>query len=180
MSSAKKSSRFLVVALLSAALVLPSVPQKASSGDFIEYALVVALIAFASTIAPVLTLPDGSDVLIRQLEVAVEGARAANIVDNPTLEAARLSKAIGAAWALIGMTSACGECGELRDTLQQIIGQAAALKTAAVGASGTCHPNGVLQPNEECDPLIPNACPLNGTVVTYCSDECLCEVPFIP
>jgi hypothetical protein len=179
MSSAKKSSRFLVVALLSAALVLPPIPQKASA-TAIEYAVMLALIIVVATLPATAELPDGSRILIGQLQAAVEGARDADMVDNRVAVANRLSKAIGLAEGLMGMTSTCDDCDELRGTLQQIIGQAAALKTAAVGASGTCHPNGVLQSNEECDPLIPNACPLSGTVATYCSDECVCEVPFSP
>ncbi len=126
-------------------------------------------------------LPPGSQVVVNQLATSVEGARTANMVGNRVAELSRLSKAIGAAEALMGMTSDCDECGDLRDALQQIIGQAALLKTSAVGASGTCNPNGILQPNEQCDPLaIPSGCLINATAVTYCSDECRCEIAIVP
>jgi len=171
-SRANKASRVLVTALLSAMLVLP-VPQKAYA-TAIEYTLVVALIAFAADIAFARSLPDGSSVLFGQLEVAVEGARTANMADNRIVELSRLSKAIGAAEALLGMTSACDDCDELRGVLQEVIGDAAALKASAAGTSGTCHPNGVLEPNEQCDPrATPTGCPVT-TELTYCSDECRC------
>jgi hypothetical protein len=80
----------------------------------------------------------------------------------------------------MGMTSGCGNC-ELRDTLQQVTGQVAFLKTQVVGASGTCHPNGVIQPNEQCDPLVApfGGCPV-GTAIAYCSDDCCDEISTIP
>jgi hypothetical protein len=82
----------------------------------------------------------------------------------------------------MGMSSACNDCTEFRDVLQQVTGHVALLKSEVVGASGTCHPNGVIQSNEQCDPLVTpfGGCPV-GTTVTYCSDECRCqEVPTIP
>jgi len=122
-------------------------------------------------------LPPASQVVVNQLKTAAEGAQAANMVGNRVAELSRLSKAIGATEALLGMTSDCDECGDLKDVLQQIIGQAALLKTAAVGASGTCQPNGIIGPAEQCDPLAASTgCPVNTIELTYCSDECRCEV----
>jgi hypothetical protein len=139
---------------------------------------VVALIAFAATVGLQVDLPPGSVVLFRQLQTALEGARAANIVGNPTAELSRLGKAIGASEALLGMTSACDACGRLEDTLQQVIGHLALLKANLVGVSSTCNPNGIVQPNEQCDPLaIPSGCP---AAATFCSDECRCEAPIAP
>jgi Flp pilus assembly pilin Flp len=173
MSKRIQPARSLLVGLLSVSLLFLPV-QKASAG-LVEYALILVLIA----VIAIDQLPPGSRVLIDQLETSIEGAQAANMVDNRIAEANRLSKASGAAEALLGMTSACSDCSELRDTLQQIIGQAAALKTAAVGASGSCHPNGTIQPNEECDPLAESTgCPVDTIELTYCSDECRC-VPVI-
>jgi len=174
----KTSKLRLVIGILITTLVL--LPVKVFAG-LTEYALILALIAIIAIAALQLNLPPGAQVVITQLSTAVEGARAANIVGNSTAELTRLSKAIGAAQALVGMTSACSDCGEVRDVLQQIIGQAAVLKTRITGASGTCNPNGILQPNEQCDPLaIPSGCPVNATAVTYCSDECTCQIAIVP
>jgi hypothetical protein len=165
--------RPLLVGLVSASLVLLPV-YKASAG-LVEYAIILPLITIiALGIEGHGDLPPGSHVLVDQLEVSIEEARAANLLQNRTAELSRLSKGIGAAEALLGMTSACNDCEDLRGTLQQVIGQAAALKTHVVGASGTCHPNGVLEPNEQCDPsAVPTGCPVT-IELTYCSDECRC------
>ena len=171
--------RPLLIALLSASLLVAPV-QKASA-DLIEYALVVALIAFAATVGSKLDLPPGSVFVLRQLRTAVEGARAANIVGDPAAEHSRLSKAAGATEALLGMTADCEDCSQLQDTLQQILGHVALLKTSIVGVSGTCNPNGIVQRNEQCDPLaIPSGCPTTRGGVTYCSDECRCETSIVP
>jgi hypothetical protein len=141
--------------------------------------LIVVIISMPVTLQA--DLPEGWQVVINHLDTAVEGARAANMVGNRVAELSRLSKAIGAAEALMGMTSDCDECGDLRDVLQQIIGHAALLKTSAVGASATCQPNGIIGPTEQCDPLaIQTGCPVNTIEPTYCSDECRCELAPIP
>jgi hypothetical protein len=161
-------------------ITLLIVPMKAIAG-LTEYSVVLALIAIIAISLPQLNLSPAADVVVDQLSTAVEGARAANIVGNSTAELTRLSKAIGAAQALMGMTSACSDCSEVRDALQQIIGQAALLRTRIAGASGSCNPNGIVQTHEECDPLaIPSGCPASPTAVTYCSDECRCEVTIAP
>src|SRR6266487_637380 len=182
MSRTSRPLRLLLTGFLCSSLLVLPVPK--TSAGLVEYptGLVLALIAVLVIVADMQPdLPPGSQVVVNQLETGLEGARAANMVGNRVAELSRLSKAIGAAEALMGMTSACGECGDLRDDLQQIIGQAALLKTRAVGTSGTCQPNGGIQPNEQCDPLaIPTGCPVNTTAVTYCSDECLCEIAIVP
>jgi len=180
MSKTIKPLRSLFIGFLCTALLFLPVP-KASAASMVEYALLLVAVLLLAASAQDADLPPGSQVVINQLDLSVEGARAANLVGNRAAELSRLSKAIGAAEALMGMTSACGECGDLRDDLQQIIGQAALLKTQAVGASGTCNPTGILQPTEQCDPLaIPSGCPVNATAVTYCSDECTCQIAIVP
>ena len=180
MAKPSKTSRLLFTGFLCSALLVSPVPR--ASATAVEYTVWLALILVACLpLANEAGLPAGSDVVINQLTVAAEGARAANIVGNSTAELTRLSKAVGAAQALLGMTSACSDCGELRSVLQQIIGMAAVLKVRIVGASGTCNPNGIVQPNEQCDPLaIPSGCPISPTAATYCSDECRCEASIIP
>ena len=75
----------------------------------------------------------------------------------------------------MGMTSACDTCDDVRDDLQRILGIAAHLKSEAVGHSGTCQPDGVIGPNEQCDPLaLPTGCPIS-IELTFCSDTCQCE-----
>lgn len=167
----------LLAAMIFATLTVLPV-QRASAASMVEYDLLLFLILInMASFAPA-DLPAGSAIVAGQLQVAAEGARAANISGNRAGEVSRLSKSIGAAEALIGMTAACGDCVELKDTLQQIVGVAASLKTSAVGASATCQPNGVIGPHEQCDPLaVPNGCPVGGVALTYCSDECRCTSP---
>ncbi len=181
MSKTIKPLRLLFTGVLCIAVLVLPVP-KASATAVADYSLLLVLILISlGDVLERVDLPPGSQVVVNQLATSVEGARTANLVGNRVAELSRLSKAIGAAEALMGMTSACGECGDLRDDLQQIVGQAALLKTRAVGTSGTCQPNGGIQPNEQCDPLaIPTGCPVNTTAVTYCSDECLCEIAIVP
>jgi hypothetical protein len=180
MSRTIKALRLLVIGVFCTALLVLPVPR--ASAVSMTYDILLALIIVACL--PLLeeaNLPPASGVVADQLLTAVEGARAANIVGNSTAELTRLSKAIGAAQALMGMTAACDDCSDLRVTLQQIIGQAAVFKTRIVGASSTCNPNGIVQGNEQCDPLaIPSGCPASPTAATYCSDECRCEASIIP
>jgi hypothetical protein len=160
-------------------IALSILPVTNASAVSVEYPILFALILVAALTAadPQTDLPPASQVVVNQLKTAAEGAQAANMVGNRVAELSRLSKAIGATEALLGMTSDCDECGDLKDVLQQIIGQAALLKTAAVGASGTCQPNGIIGPAEQCDPLAASTgCPVNTIELTYCSDECRCEV----
>src|SRR5689334_19025402 len=166
MSKTMKPLRTLLAGVLCVTLMVFPVPK--ASADLIEYALIVQLIALAASVVQHADVPPASPVLVNQLATAVEGARAANMVGNQVAEHSRLSKAIGAAEALIGVTSSCDQCGDLKGVLQQIIGQAALLKTKAVGASGTCQPNGIIGPNEQCDPLaIVSGCPVGTRVPMY-------------
>jgi len=180
MSRTIKPLRLLLLCFAGTALFLCLV-AKAAAASMVEYALLLVAVLLLAASARQAPLPPATPLLVAQLETAAEGARAANIVGNSVAEISRLSKAIGAAEALMGMTSACSDCGDLRATLQQVIGYAALLKTSAVGASGSCQPNGFVQPTEQCDPLaVPNGCPVNATAVTYCSDECRCEITIVP
>jgi len=175
MSKTMNPLRMSLTGFLCIALSILPVPK--ASAVSVEYPVLLALIIVVVVTSTQSDLPQGSQVVINQLQTAAEGAPAANMVGNRVAELSRLSKAIGATEALMGMTSDCEECGDLRDTLQQIIGQAALLKTRAVGASGTCQPNGIIGPNEQCDPLaIQTGCPVNTIEPTYCSDECRCEL----
>jgi len=179
MSKTMNPLRMSLTGFLCIALSILPVPK--ASAVSVEYPVLLALIIVVVVTSTQSDLPQGSQVVINQLQTAAEGARAANMVGNRVAELSRLSKAIGATEALMGMTSDCEECGDLRDTLQQIIGQAALLKTRAVGASGTCQPNGIIGPNEQCDPLaIQTGCPVNTIEPTYCSDECRCELAPTP
>src|SRR5947209_8566255 len=102
--------RLLLTSFLCASLLLIPVP-KASAG-LTEYALILPLIAAITAVIfdTQGDLPPGSQVVVNQLNTAVEGARAANLVGNRVAELSRLSKAIGAAEALMGMTSTCDQC----------------------------------------------------------------------
>jgi hypothetical protein len=178
MSKTMKPLRTLLSGFLCIALLVAPVPR-ASATAVVDYGplLILVVILISTPVSLQSDLPEGWQVVTSQLETAVEGARSANMVGNRVAELSRLSKGIGAAEALLGMTSACDECGDLRDVLQQIIGHAALLKTRAVGASGSCQPNGIIGPTEQCDPLaIQTGCPVNTIEPTYCSDECRCEL----
>jgi hypothetical protein len=153
-------------------LVFPPVAQKASAG-LTEYPLILSLILVLAATLPQ-ELSPAAYVLLDQLDNAAVMAQSANLLGDRAAEASRLSKASGAAEALMGITKACSDCDAVRTTLQQIIGPLALLRTIAVGASGSCHTNVLLQPHEQCDPLaIPTGCPVT-TELTYCSDECRC------
>jgi len=79
------------------------------------------------------------------------------------------------------MTISCTNCAEVRETLQEIIGQATLLRAATGAEPASCRANGVVQPYERCDPLaIPTGCSVDTTAIIYCSDECRCEVAPIP
>lgn len=169
--------RPLLVAVMCTALTVLPV-QKASAATLVDYGFLLFLIALALDVSPQADLPPGSGIVVHQLQTAAERAYAAHIIGDRTAEVSRLSKAIGAAEALTGMTSTCGNCGDLASTLQQTIGVAALLKTNAVGSSASCQPNGVIGPHEQCDPLaVPTGCLVDGVTLNYCSDECRCTSP---
>jgi hypothetical protein len=157
-----------LVAVLCVSLLTP---RKADAG-LVEYPFILALIEILVIIVPEGT-PGG--VVGNQLLTAVEGAALANSEGNRPKEISRLGKVIGLAEALMGITSSCGDaCGALRGDLQQVIGIAANLKSLALGVVASCHPNGVIQGNEQCDPLaVPTGCPVL-ILPSFCSDECQC------
>jgi Flp pilus assembly pilin Flp len=176
MVNTRKPVRSILLGILLAFLIVP----KAIAG-LIEYALILQLIAIIAISALDAQTPAGFQTVANQLQITVEGARAANIAGDRAAELSRLGKAIGTSDALVGMIASCANCDSLRGTVQQIIGQLTALRVAAGGGSATCHPNAVIQPNEQCDPLaIPTGCPTNATLPLYCSDECTCQVAPIP
>jgi hypothetical protein len=165
MSQMNSVFRLLVAGVLCVALTATPV-SKASAARLAEYPLLLVLILLAaSDMLEQTDVPQGSEVVVTQLQAAAEGAQAANIDGNRAVEVSPLSKAIGSAEALMGMTTTCANSGDIRTTLQQVIGLAALLKTDAVGASASCQPNGVIGPNEQCDPLAaPTRCPETATI----------------
>ena len=174
-----KSHRFgpWLVAALCVLVLTPAVPQKAEA-TAVEYAVMLALII-------VVCITDVSALGINgeawgaiggQFQTAAGGAELANTEGNWPKEISRLSKTIGAAEAMMGLTSSCDNCGELRNKLQQIIGTASLLKSRAIGDVASCNPNGVIQGNEQCDPLAePTGCPVNTVQALFCNDECECQ-----
>jgi hypothetical protein len=160
-------------------VLMLTVPRRAAHATAVEYAAFLAItivifITSARELGPQATIPAD------HLKQAAEAARQANLDGNRPQEIAHLSQAIGAAHALMGMTSACGTCSDLRAQLQQAIGQAAALKTEALGAPAACKPDGVIGPTEQCDPLaVPTGCPIT-TEPSFCNAECQCEPAIIP
>ncbi len=157
-------------------------PQKAAA-TAVEYAVMLALIIVVCiTDVSASELPQNGaalNAITGQFQVAANAAALANSAGDRAKEISRLSKTIGMAEALMGMTSSCNTCDELRTHLQQVIGLAALLKSQALGV-GACSPNGVIQGNEQCDPLaVPTGCPVL-TVPSFCNDECQCETIIIP
>ena len=165
-------SKLLVVVLC--ALVLTwTQPRKATAQGLTEYALILALIAIIAIAAH--ENPQPWHVIVNQLKTTVEGAQLANSQGNRPGEISGLSKAIGLANSLMVLTSSCdNNCGVLRGYLQQIIGLLAHLSSLLLGVSATCNPNGVIGPNEQCDPLAnPTGCE-SLTFLAFCNDECRC------
>src|SRR5579862_6432577 len=147
---------------------------KAAAAVLAEYAVLLFCIAVAliGRVAPV-NPPPGWSVVGNQLQSAVQSAETANSTGNTRQELSNLSKAIGLADALMGMTASCDACGELRTDLQAIIGLASKLR-ARLLTGGACNPNGVIGPGESCDPLAdPTGCP--NIIPTFCDDQCFCE-----
>jgi len=118
------------------ALVLTSMtPRKAAAQELDEYGLLAGLITIVQgemddiVQEPDIHLPLGHlssklhDDFLAALEGHLEGDRAQEI--------AYLGRVDGVATALMGMTSPCDVCGELREDLQQVIDIAADLKLRA-------------------------------------------------
>jgi Flp pilus assembly pilin Flp len=166
-----------LVGVLCVLVLVATTPREAAAATIIEYALLAALLSIAAI--AMITLPEpnsGAHVVFGQLETAVNAAALANSEGDQPKEISRQSKALGAAEALMGMTTPCDACGELRDVLQQIIGLVALMKSQTLGVASTCNPNGVIQGNEQCDPLaVPTGCPVNPVQAVFCNDECQCQ-----
>ncbi len=160
-------------------VLLFMLPQEAPAPTAVEYAVMLALIIVVCiTDISAVSLPPGSRVVSSQLLTAGNDAATANDEGDRPKEIGRLSKVIGAAEALMGMSSSCEGCDELRNNLQQIIGLAAFLKgnaLASAGGGGRCDPDGFIQRTEQCDPLaVPTGCPVT-TTLTFCSEDCRCQ-----
>jgi len=170
-----------LVAAVCVLVLTPAMPQKAAA-TAVEYAVMLALIIVVciTDVSASELHQNGAalNAITGQFQAAANGAAVANSAGDRAKEISRLSKVIGLASALMGMTSSCDACVDLRSDLQQIIGLAAVLKSQALGV-GACSPDGVIQGNEQCDPLaVPTGCPVL-TVPSFCNDECQCE-PIIP
>ena len=103
-----KRMRSLFTGFLSIALLVQPIP-KASAVSLAEHPVLLVLLLFLSHAAAEAPIPPAWQTVAAQLQTAVEGAKAANVVGDSTTELTRLSKAIGAAQALIGMTASCGD-----------------------------------------------------------------------
>ena len=95
--------RGLVGGLCALVLLTSAAPPKADAATLAEYGLLLLLITVA-LIGDVFETPPGQ-VVKNQLQIAVEGARLASSEGDQHKEIGRLSKAVGAAEALMGMTS---------------------------------------------------------------------------
>jgi len=176
MSHVAKNMKRTLAGTLCVLLLASSIPQKTEAG-IIEYSDLLLYVA----LTVITLLPQGSHVVLQQLQSAVDGAQLAHADGNQRQELSKLSQAIGAAQALAGMTSSCDACGDVRDNLQIVIGIATGLRARVMGTSRTCNPNGIIGPNEQCDPLAnPTGCPNDLTFPTFCDDVCQCEAVVIP
>jgi hypothetical protein len=171
----------LLIGFVLIVLVVPTAPYEAIAGkDDDELgggALAALLLLGSGAVAGFGAQHTGAQMVFDQLQAAVEGARLAESEGIHPKEIGQLGKAIGAAEALMGMTSSCGgACDDVRSTFQNIIGILARVKSKLLGISRSCQPNGVIQPNEQCDPLAaPTGCPTSATAFLFCTDECQCQ-----
>jgi len=166
-----------LVAALCVLVLTPAVPQKADA-TAVEYAVMLALIIVVcvTAVSPLGINSEAWGAIGGQFQTAAGGAELANTEGDWPKEISRLSKTIGAAEAMMGLTSSCDDCGELRNNLQQIIGTASLLKSRAIGVVASCNPNGVIEGNEQCDPIaVPTGCPTSTTQFLFCNDECQCQ-----
>jgi Flp pilus assembly pilin Flp len=168
-----------LVAALCVLLLTFTTPRKAEA-TAVEYAVMLALIIVVCVTSITEKSSQNEWTVVGSHLIAAGGdAEEANSVGDRTKEISRLSKAIGAAKALMGITTSCDDCDEVRADLQEIIGLADLLKSRAMGEVSACTPDGVIEPGEQCDPLaVPTGCPVL-TFPTFCSDQCMCE-PIVP
>ncbi len=168
-----------LVAGLCVLIVIPALPQKGEA-TLIELLVTIAVIAVLVDEEPFAPNPgDAWGVLGNQLQTSVAGAIDADSNGDEPKVFINVVKALGAAEAMMGMTSSCNTstCDHKRSLLQQIIGGLASVKSSLLGVSSTCNPNGVVQGNEQCDPsAVPNGCPTGTTERLFCNDECQCQV----
>ena len=167
------SSRSQTKRILKALVVLVVLaPVKVLAG-LVEYALILALIAILVIVA-LKVLPQGAQPVLKEMHDSIVAAQNANSAGNTRQELSNLSKSIGLAEALMGMTASCDACGEVRTDLQAVIGLASKLR-ARLLSGGTCNPNGVVSSSEQCDPFAdPTGCPVTS-IPTFCDDQCICE-----
>jgi hypothetical protein len=171
--------RLLFASFLCTALLVWSSPSEAQTDDDDDDmsggALAVLLLAVGQSAADLEDfLPPSAPKHVDDLQAAIEGAAEAEAANERARELTFLGKAGGAAKALIGMTSACDVCDQLRADLQEILGAVARERATIAGASRSCRPNGVIDKWEECDPL---ALTTGCGSAEFCDDECDCEIP---
>ncbi len=171
--------RLLVVALcvlLLTAMVTTTPPRKANA-TLIELLVVIAIIAvLIADVAPPTVNPHAWGMLLNQLKTSIDDASAADSEGDWPKVIGSLGKAGGKAEALMGMVTPCDSCDDVKEMLQDVIGIIALNKSRIVG-SERCHPDGIVQGNEECDPLAkPTGCPTDPqrNLNFYCNDECQC------
>ena len=177
-----------IIAALCVLVLIPMMPDKAEA-TAVEYAVFLALI-IVICITPIVDRGESWDVLGKQLQNAAQAAQDANTSGEQHKEASRLAKTIGAAEGMMGLLTSCddtcidtdnvgkgfADVDELRNALQRVIGTASLLKARALAGGGTCNPDGVIRPTEQCDPLAtPTGCPIT-TERSFCNDECECQV----
>jgi hypothetical protein len=176
----------LLVGLLLIGLLVPTMPYEATSqtddddDDMSGGALAVLLLAVGGAVgkeevygANRLAAQSAFD----QLSTAAAGAIIAESGRDRPQELSQVSRAIGAAEALIGMTPSCGEtCDDVKSSLQHVVGILARAKSKLTGPPKSCQPNGIVQPREQCDPLaVPTGCSTSSTPVLFCNAECQCR-----
>src|SRR5207244_2289037 len=103
-------------------------PKKAAAQvTAVDYGILIS--AIAAVIATTVFNTAPGQVVGHHLETAANAAALAHAQGNRRGEISNLSEALGAAKALLGMTSSCDACGEVRSDLQEIIGIGALLKS---------------------------------------------------
>jgi len=161
-----------IVATLTLTLV---VVGKAVAATMVEYALLlvaVLLLAATSFEQPGSRNHNAIVTIQDHLATAAQDAAFFHLHGDRSKEIVALTKALGAANGLVGLTSTCRDCGDAQTDLQQIIQLADRLKARAV--LNACNPNGIVDGQEACDPSAnPTGCPIL-TLPSFCNDDCEC------
>jgi hypothetical protein len=174
----------LLVALLVVGLLVPTMPYEATSqtddddDDMSGGALAVLLLAVGGAVAGEVYGPNrlAAQRAFDQLSTAAAGAIVAESGRDRPQELSRVSQAIGAAEALMGMTPSCDTCDDVKSSLQHVVGILARAKSKLTGHTTSCQPNGIIQPKEQCDPLaVPTGCSTSSTPALFCNAECQCK-----